>query len=52
MARRVKVKAKARTAVKKSAGKKVVKLKAKKAAVKAGAANGLPRSCSPIWAPT
>src|SRR6516164_1178601 len=37
MARRVKVKAKARTAVKKSAGKKVVKLKAKKAAVKAGA---------------
>ena len=43
MARRVKVKAKARTAVKKSAGKKVVKLKAKKAAVKAGAANGLPR---------
>src|SRR5215467_9450141 len=49
MARRVKVKAKARTAVKKSAGKKVVKLKAKKAAVKAGAANGLPRPSAKPW---
>jgi formyl-CoA transferase len=44
MARRAKVKAKARTAVKKSAGKKVVKLKAKKAA-----ANGLPRPSAKPW---
>ncbi len=48
MARRAKVKAKARTAVKKSAGKKVMKLKAKKAAAKA-AANGLPRPSAKPW---
>ena len=41
---RAKVKAKARTAVKKSAGKKVMKLKAKKAA-----ANGLPRPSAKPW---
>jgi formyl-CoA transferase len=45
---RAKVKAKARTAVKKSAGKKVVKLKAKKGAAKA-AANGLPRPSAKPW---
>src|SRR5262249_1853629 len=49
MARRAKAKAKARTAVKKSAGKKVVKLKAKKGAAKAGAANGLPRPSAKPW---
>src|SRR5437016_14664942 len=48
MGRRAKVKAKARTAVKKSAGKKVMKLKAKKAAAKA-AANGLPRPSAKPW---
>src|SRR5438309_10377131 len=48
MARRAKVKAKARTAVKKSAGKKVMKLKAKKAAAKT-VANGLPKPSSKPW---
>src|SRR2546421_2945497 len=48
MARRAKVKAKARTAVKKSAGKKVMKLKAKKAAAKA-AGSGLPRPSKKPW---
>ena len=49
MARRAKAKAKARTAVKKSAGKKVVKLRAKKGAAKGVAANGLPRPSAKPW---